>query len=413
MIELKKEKNNIWYYSSLFLLSLFVLGGALEKINAFFNFVLIFDGFLTIFSFFFVTLYFFYYKEFKKNVISILLTILTSIILFSSVINNSSIDRLLVAFFSLFQAWAIAISVINLKKDIVKIMTVYSVFLLIFALLYCLLSLFLYSEGSQRLDGLSNQSNAVGVLSSLSILLSLSLLGKKKNVVLTILINALLVFSLFVFLFSLYKSDSRTSILSLIIAVFFFGILFSSCGKNRILSLVVVTAIVLLILVASFFLYSSSRTINANSLDDLSSSRISIWTETITNMNFEDFILGFGGNSEKMRLALLERGASESVVDYTSNKHLMHNIFIQFLVEYGFVALFSFLSIYIFLFASFFKIKNVKEEDKKLLLFCFSILVFFLIHELAESSIFFIGTMEQLFFVLSSAIIYSYRRIEE
>lgn len=413
MIELKKEKNNIWYYSSLFLLSLFVLGGALEKINAFFNFVLIFDGFLTIFSFFFVTLYFFYYKEFKKNVISISLTILTSIILFSSVINNSSIDRLLVAFFSLFQAWAIAISVINLKKDIVKIMTVYSAFLLIFALLYCLLSLFLYSEGSQRLDGLSNQSNAVGVLSSLSILLSLSLLGKKKNVVLTILINALLVFSLFVFLFSLYKSDSRTSILSLIVAVFFFGILFSSCGKNRILSLVVVTAIVLLILVASFFLYSSSRTINANSLDDLSSSRISIWTETITNMNFEDFILGFGGNSEKMRLALLERGASESIVNYASNKHLMHNIFIQFLVEYGFVALFSFLSIYIFLFASFFKIKNVKEEDKKLLLFCFSILVFFLIHELAESSIFFIGTMEQLFFVLSSAIIYSYRRIEE
>lgn len=413
MIELKKEKNNIWYYSSLFLLSLFVLGGALEKVNAFFNFVLIFDGILTVFSFFFVTLYFFYYKEFKKNVISISLTILTSIILFSSVINNSSIDRLLVAFFSLFQAWAIAISVINLKKDIVKIMTAYSAFLLIFALFYCLLSLFLYSEGGQRLDGLSNQSNAVGVLSSLSILLSLSLLGKKKNVVLTILINALLVFSLFVFLFSLYKSDSRTSILSLIVAVFFFGILFSSCGKNRILSLVVVTAIVLLVLVASYFLYFSSRTINANSLDDLSSSRISIWIETITNMNFEDFILGFGGNSEKMRLALLGRGASESIVDYASNKHLMHNIFIQFLVEYGFVALFSFISIYIFLFASFFKIKNVKEEDKKLLLFCFSILVFFLVHELAESSIFFIGTMEQLFFVLSSAIIYSYRRIEE
>lgn len=413
MIELKKEKNNIWYYSSLFLLSLFVLGGALEKVNAFFNFVLIFDGILTVFSFFFVTLYFFYYKEFKKNVISISLTILTSIILFSSVINNSSIDRLLVAFFSLFQAWAIAISVINLKKDIVKIMTAYSAFLLIFALFYCLLSLFLYSEGGQRLDGLSNQSNAVGVLSSLSILLSLSLLGKKKNVVLTILINALLVFSLFVFLFFLYKSDSRTSILSLIVAVFFFGILFSSCGKNRILSLVVVTAIVLLVLVASYFLYFSSRTINANSLDDLSSSRISIWIETITNMNFEDFILGFGGNSEKMRLALLGRGASESIVDYASNKHLMHNIFIQFLVEYGFVALFSFISIYIFLFASFFKIKNVKEEDKKLLLFCFSILVFFLVHELAESSIFFIGTMEQLFFVLSSAIIYSYRRIEE
>lgn len=413
MIELNKEKNNIWYYSAFFLLSLFVLGGALEKINAFFNFVLIYDGILTILSFFFVILYFFYYKRFRKNVISISLTVLTATILFSSVINNSSTDRLLVALFSLLQAWAIAIAVINVKKDIVRIVTIYSSFLLIFALLYCLLSLFLYSEGSQRLDGLSNQSNAVGVLSSLSILLSLSLFGKKKNVVLTILINTLLVFSLFVFLFSLYKSDSRTSILSLIGAVFFFGILFSIYGKNRVLSLIVVIAIVLLVLVASFFLYSSSRTINANSLDSLSSSRISIWTETITNMNFEDFVLGFGGNSEKMRLALLERGARESVVDYASNKHLMHNIFIQFLVEYGFVALFAFVSIYLSLFVSFFKIKNAKEEDKKLLLFCFSILVFFLIHELAESSIFFIGTMEQLFFVLSSAIIYSYRRIEE
>lgn len=413
MSELKKGKNNIWYYPSLFLLSLFVIGGALEKINAFFNFVLIYDGILSLLSFFFVTLYFFYYKEFKKNVISISLTILTFTILFSSVINNSSTDRLLVALFSLLQAWAIAIAVINVKKDIVKIMTVYSFLLLIFSLFYCLLSLYLYSGGSQRLDGLSKQSNAVGVLSSLSILLSLSLFGKKKNVILTVLVNIFLVFSLFVFLFSLYKSDSRTSIISLIIAVFFFGILFSTCGKNRVLSLVVVVAIVLLVLTASFFLYSSSRTVNAESLDALSSSRISIWTETITNMNAEDFILGFGGNSEKMRLSLLKRGASESVVDYASNKHLMHNIFIQFLVEYGFVALFSFVSIFIFLLISFFKIKNVKEEDKRLLLFCFSILVFFLIHEVAESSIFFIGTMEQLFFVLSSAIIYSYRRIEE
>lgn len=412
MVSLNKE-NNVWYYSSLFLLSLFVLGGALEKINAFFNFVLIYDGLLSVFSFFFVTLYFFYYKEFRKNVISVSLTILTVVILFSSVINNSSTDRLLVSIFSILQAWAIAIAVIKVKKDIVRIMMVYSLFFVLFSLLYCLLSLFLHGDGGQRLDGLSNQSNAVGVLSSIAILLTLYLLGKKKNVVLTILINTFLVFSLFIFVFALYKSDSRTSIISLIFAIFSFGILLSMYGNNKILSLVVVIAIVILVIVASVFLYSSARTVNAKSLDALSSSRISIWTETITNMNFEDFILGFGGNSEKMRISLLERGASESVVTYASNKHLMHNIFIQFLVEYGFVAFFSFLSIYIFLFASFFKIKNVKEEDKKLLLFCFSILVFFLIHELAESSIFFIGTMEQLFFVLSSAIIYSYRRLEE
>jgi len=129
-------------------------------------------------------------------------------------------------------------------------------------------------------------------------------------------------------------------------------------------------------------------------------------------MDITDYLFGFGGNSSEMKKLLLERGASLGLMETITEKHLMHNIFLQFLVEYGAVAALSFIVSYVtIIVVSFSALRKEKDKERKrIVLLSAVLLVFFFVHSLAESSIFFIGGAEQILFILSFAVIYSYYR---
>ena len=90
-----------------------------------------------------------------------------------------------------------------------------------------------------------------------------------------------------------------------------------------------------------------------------------------------------------------------------------HNIYIQFLVEYGIVSAGAFIFLSLFLFMKALQTMRRRASSRSLLIPSLTLLLFFLVHSLAESSIYFIGGTEQFLFIFSSAVIYSLYRKEE
>lgn len=408
-----KSYSKVWTVLSECILFLFVVVGYIEKIQSLYSLVMIFDCLLAIFSFFYIWIYFFIYKELRLNIISRALLFLVSSILISSIVRQSDSPRLVVALFALLELGAVFIALIILHDKYERILIPCFFYIIAFSLVYSLLSIFMGLEnGESRIGGLSNQTNSLAVVASSSLLIALSLLGKRESLIKTVLFNSVFVASIPFFAFTFSKTDSRTSFFALLIALcfyFVFSILFSANKKGALItgliSLIVSIFIITLLL-------SSSRSMLNNSLSRLTSGRTDIWVNVLSRMDITDYLFGFGGNSSEMRRLLLERGASLSSLEIVTEKHLMHNIFIQFLVEYGAVAALSFLVSYVAIIVVSFSAMR-KEEDKerkRIVLLSAVLLVFFFVHSLAESSIFFIGGSEQILFILSFAVIYSYYR---
>ena len=103
----------------------------------------------------------------------------------------------------------------------------------------------------------------------------------------------------------------------------------------------------------------------------------------------------------------------ERLAEYLGEDHLMHNIYIQFLVEYGIVSAGAFIFLSVFLFVKGLAVMRRRASARPLLITSLTLLLFFLVHSLAESSIYFIGGTEQFLFIFSSAVIYSFLRREE
>lgn len=397
-----------WTLASECIIYAFVVVGYLEKIHDLYYLVMVLDAVLAVISFFFVVLWFFLEKEYCRNPVSSSLSVLTAVILVSSVVGMSDSARLMVASFALLESWAAAIAVIILGKRIGGIMTAVYLFIIAFTLFYTVFSIALGIESSEtRYSGLSDQTNSLAVVSASSLIIVLSLVGRRKGIVRTVLSNIALAVAAALFTYTLKTTDSRTSYFALLTALAFFLSLSFLNQKDRV-SLVIVTLLSLLgIAVVVVYLLSSSRSLSSLTLSSLTSGRTTIWTETLSRMEAEEYLFGFGGNSASMAALLEERGMEKELAVYLGEKHLMHNIYIQFLVEYGIVSALAFTFISIFLFVSSFSSMKRSREEAGLILSASSLILFFLVHSLAESAVCFIGGSEQVLFILSLSIVYS------
>ncbi len=400
-----------WTVSSECLLFAFVVVGYLEKIHDLYNLVMVLDALLAVFSFFYVILWFFLRREYYPNPVSTSLTVMTLVILVSSVVGKSDSTRLMVAAFALLESWALAIAVIVLKRQRQSILVPVYAFIIAFSVFYSVLSLVMGMEsGETRYNGLSNQSNSLAVVAASSLLIALSLMGRKKGIISTVTANIALLLSSLLFAYTLKMTDSRTSYFALITALCFFLVFSLLHSKNR-LSVILVSAVAIAaIAVTVVYLLSSSRSARSETLASLTSGRTTIWTETLSRMEAEEYLFGFGGNSASMASSLEGRGMSAALASYLGEKHLMHSIYIQFIVEYGVVSAAAFTFGAVFLFISSFGTMRRERESVSSVLPSAVLMIFFLVHASAESSIYFIGGSEQILFILSSAVVYSFYR---
>lgn len=400
-----------WTLSSVILLYAFVVVGYLEKIHDLYFVVMVLDAVLAVFSFFFVVLWFFLVREFRSNVVSVSLTVLTLVILASSVIGESDLPRLMVAAFAILETWAVGIAIIVLKRRLERVIVPLYSFIIAFSVVYSIISLMMGIEsGETRFNGLSNQSNSLAVVASSSLLVAFSMMGRKKGIISTVIVNIFLLLSSVLFAFTLKTTDSRTSYFALITALCFFLVFSLLHSKDRLSVILVSLLAVAAVGLTVVYLLSSSRSLSSETLSSLTSGRTTIWTETLSRMEAEDYLFGFGGNSERMTQVLEERGMTKALAVYLGEKHLMHSIYIQFLVEYGIVSAVSFTLASFFLFISSFVTMRRDRSSLSTVLPSAVLIAFFLVHASAESSIYFIGGSEQILFILSSAVVYSHYR---
>ena len=396
------------YYAK-FIIVAYVLLGFFEKIHAIVDTILILDGLLTFFGMIFVFIWFFDKRSFPCNKGSICLLIFTFFILFSSLVGRSSMARFSVSGFAIVETWALILAIVEVKRDIHDIFLYLSLFAVLFAFVYSIFSLIEGIENSEvRVSGLSDQSNSLGVMASISIILCMVNIRKWRKIAATIVWNVIDVSLIPFFLFTLWKSDSRTSMLAIVLASLFIvitSLVFlrkqSSAFWALIPSLVVVVA-------ALVFLITGVRSLKSYTLDTFSSGRTIIWRETFDSMGLKEYLLGFSGNDKDLMEKLVENGASSVTLSMQGEKHLAHNMFLGIFFEYGVFAAITFIFGWIWTMKKGIGYLSKKKKWGSREVFAsLSLLSFFLIHSIAESSIYFIGGAEQLLFICSIAVLYA------
>ena len=396
------------YYAK-FIIVAYVLLGFFEKIHALVDTILFLDGLLTFFGMIFVFIWFFDKRRFPCNKGSICLLIFTFFILFSSLVGRSSMARFSVSGFAIVETWALILAIVEVKRDIHDIFLYLSLFAVLFAFVYSIFSLIEGIENSEvRVSGLSDQSNSLGVMASISIILCMVNIRKWRKIAATIVWNVIDVSLIPFFLFTLWKSDSRTSMLAIVLASLFIvitSLVFlrkqSSAFWALIPSLVVVVA-------ALVFLITGVRSLKSYTLDTFSSGRTIIWRETFNSMGLKEYLLGFSGNDKDLMEKLVENGASSVTLSMQGEKHLAHNMFLGIFFEYGVFAAITFIFGWIWTMKKGIGYLSKKKKWGSREVFAsLSLLSFFLIHSIAESSIYFIGGAEQLLFIFSIAVLYA------
>ena len=396
------------YYAK-FIIVAYVLLGFFEKIHALVDTILFLDGLLTFFGMIFVFIWFFDKRRFPCNKGSICLLIFTFFILFSSLVGRSSMARFSVSGFAIVETWALILAIVEVKRDIHDIFLYLSLFAVLFAFVYSIFSLIEGIENSEvRVSGLSDQSNSLGVMASISIILCMVNIRKWRKIAATIVWNVIDVSLIPFFLFTLWKSDSRTSMLAIVLASLFIvitSLVFlrkqSSAFWALIPSLVVVVA-------ALVFLITGVRSLKSYTLDTFSSGRTIIWRETFDSMGLKEYLLGFSGNDKDLMEKLVENGASSVTLSKKEEKHLAHNMFLGIFFEYGVFAAITFIFGWIWTMKKGIGYLSKKKKWGSREVFAsLSLLSFFLIHSIAESSIYFIGGAEQLLFIFSIAVLYA------
>ena len=396
------------YYAK-FIIVAYVLLGFFEKIHALVDTILFLDGLLTFFGMIFVFIWFFDKRRFPCNKGRICLLIFTFFILFSSLVGRSSMARFSVSGFAIVETWALILAIVEVKRDIHDIFLYLSLFAVLFAFVYSIFSLIEGIENSEvRVSGLSDQSNSLGVMASISIILCMVNIRKWRKIAATIVWNVIDVSLIPFFLFTLWKSDSRTSMLAIVLASLFIvitSLVFlrkqSSAFWALIPSLVVVVA-------ALVFLITGVRSLKSYTLDTFSSGRTIIWRETFDSMGLKEYLLGFSGNDKDLMEKLVENGASSVTLSMQGEKHLAHNMFLGIFFEYGVFAAITFIFGWIWTMKKGIGYLSKKKKWGSREVFAsLSLLSFFLIHSIAESSIYFIGGAEQLLFIFSIAVLYA------
>ena len=396
-------------YFAKFIVISYVLVGFFEKIHSIVDAILVLDGLITAFGLLDVLLWFYSRRRFPTHVGSISLLIMTFFILFSSLVGRTSLERFSVAGFAVVETWALALALTEIKRDIHDFFLVFSIFAIVFSFIYSVFGLVQGIESEEiRFSGLSAQSNSLGVMAALSIILCMVNIRKWKRMDATLIWNLILMGLIPFFLYILWKSDSRTSLFALVVACIVIVIVAFLFLKKRTKAFWAFLPALLVVIAALCFILSGDRSLNSYTFDTLSSGRTIIWRETIESMRLEEYVLGFSGNSKKMMNTLQENEASNVTLVNQGGKHLAHNMYLGLFFEYGIVASLAFIIGWLWIMGKGFGYLNKGKKWATREVFAFlSLLSFFIIHSIAESSIYFIGGAEQLIFILSFSSIYA------
>ena len=388
-------------------ITLYVVVGFFEKIHALLDTILVLDAIITVFAALYIGLWFYKYRRATMNVGTVSLFLMTFFILFSSMVGRTSLERLGVAVFALVETWALLLCMSELRKDIRKIFIVFSVFAIVFSFFYCLFGLLEGVELNQtRVEGLSEQANSLGVMAGLSVLLCMLNIRTWDNLVFSVAWNLILLLLMPFFVYAMFMADSRTSFFALVFAcifIFVTAMLFLR-GRSKVFWSVVPAVFV--IISALVFILASVRSQKAITLESLTSGRTKIWSDTFSVMGLKEYVLGFSGNTENMIRMLKENGASGVAISQ-SEKHLAHNMYFGMLFEYGIIPAVSFMVFWISSMArGLGSLASKRKWGAREVFSALSILAFFLIHEIGESSVYFIGGAEQLMFIISLSVLY-------
>ena len=387
---------------------IYVALGFFEKIHAIVDTILVLDGFATALGAAFIILWFDCRRNFSCNGGSVSLVVFTFFILFSSLVGASSLERLSVSLFALIETWALILAFAEVKRDIHDVFLYLSIFAIAFCFVYSVFGLVKGIENDElRFSGLSEQSNSLGVMASMAAILCMMNIRKWKRIDATIVWNLFISALIPFFLYVLLVSDSRTSQFAVVFSCLTIVILALVFLNKRTVAYWSFIPALLVILVSVVFIVSGDRSAKSYTLDSLSSGRTVIWRETFGAMELKEYVMGFSGNNGKMQEALKENNASPVTLINQGERNLAHNMFLGMLFEYGIVVALSF--IYAWLWSmkkGIVYLMNDKRWALREVFASLSLLSFFFIHSLSESSIYFIGGAEQLLFLSSLAMIY-------
>ena len=383
------------YYARFIIVS-YVLLGFFEKIHTIVDTILILDGLLTFFGMIFVFIWFFDKRRFPCNEGSICLLIFSFFILFSSLVGMSNIERFSVSGFAIVETWALVLAVSEVKRYIREIFLYLSIFAVLFSFVYSIFSLIQGIENAEvRFSGLSDQSNSLGVMAALSIILCMVNIRKWDSIGATIVWNII-------------NLSFIPSMFALVVSCLFIAITSLLFLKNRSSAFWAFIPSLLVVIAALVFLVTGVRSMKSYTLDTFSTGRTIIWRETFESMGVKEHVLGFSGNGEKMREDLSASGASHTTLVNQGEKHLAHNMYLGIFFEYGIFAAASFIVGWFWIMGKGIRYINLKKKWGVREVFAsLSLLSFFIVHSMAESSIYFIGGAEQLLFVFSIAAIYA------
>ena len=374
------------------LLGIYIVLGFLDVISIFIPVVIVSYGIMTALSIAYIVSYFCIRKEFDANVISVSFIVYCLFFFLSSAINQSSMDRFFVALFAAVQCFTVALNLIVLKKDINRIIDIFIKYIPVFTLIVALFSfaMMFISNGNGRLEGITPHPNALGsvvAIANLCIIIYIVLFSKRiSDRIISVIAFALL----FVILFA---TGSRTALLSFIASGFVFLVLYAITYNRKLgIALIIAFAALALLIIILF-----PRSI----LSGLSG-RDRIWKVAIESIDGR-LLFGFGGNTQAMYDSFFSIGG-KSIAHYAGN-HLLHNIYLQVLCEYGLV---SFIGFAIGIITTvLFGIRKLLVSKNKEYVAIFTILIFTLIHDLAESSILYIGGPEQITFMFMLSALYA------
>ena len=95
--------------------------------------------------------------------------------------------RFSVSGFAIVETWALVLALVEVKRDIHDIFLYLSLFAVLFSLVYSIFSLVEGIENSEvRVSGLSDQSNSLGVMAAISIILCMVNIRKWGKIAATI-----------------------------------------------------------------------------------------------------------------------------------------------------------------------------------------------------------------------------------
>ena len=328
---------------------------------------------------------------------------------FSALLGGTNLNRLAVLAFQIMQILTIAVALYSIRDALGVNMFLSALFAVVFLAFGAGLSIrdFDFERSWYRLEFLGTGTNSAGANFGIATIICLMLLRKKNGPYLNMLLLCLVPF----FFYAQGLTKSRTAQLATALGFAVWGaVVLLRFNKSKLRTLLLFVMIILFSLLFLFAFLSSDRVKGRSfeSWDELTGNRISIWKDSLRPMGMQEFFFGYGGNTERLMAEAEASGARSGSLSFMS-WHFLHNLYLQIFVDYGIIALLSFLSGSLCLCLKAMRMLSsgkISATDRKLLVASLSLQAFLAAQNMMESLSLFIGGSEQMVMVTTLALMY-------